>query len=315
MGQSKSSTTSKSNASLTKTQTLFLSLSKSLSAFELQDYDSIFLSLAETEGANTFWSEDTFVRFLDVPPKIGSLLFKSASYLASLPNVENAPVPLNREGLGIAVLILTQHVPADVFTKQEIHRLIFNSFADVPQQEESIDTSEKLSKARYAPKVPIPKMTQLILFLLESATFQAPSTLESSHSSTTNQHQAALIAKSMLSAIQSYANSQSESIHYDSLRAFVEYDAPFFFDPIIPLFQKFLYDKEKWGDNPKFREDWTGTLQAEKTTELMSESTLAQISTFLPKERRLGKLTSLYIGSNDGFSMGMFESKVLKYPG
>jgi hypothetical protein len=42
---------------------------------------------------------------------------------------------------------------------------------------------------------------------------------------------------------------------------------------------------------------------------------LAQMSMFFPKERRMGKLVPLYIGSKDGFSMGMFESKVLNYPG
>ena len=47
----------------------------------------------------------------------------------------------------------------------------------------------------------------------------------------------------------------------------------------------------------------------------MTMSVLAQISMFLPKERRLGRLVGLYAGSKDGFSMGMFESKVLKYPG
>ena len=47
----------------------------------------------------------------------------------------------------------------------------------------------------------------------------------------------------------------------------------------------------------------------------MNLSTLAQLSMFFPKERRMGKLVGLYAGSKDGFSMGMFESKVLKYPG
>ena len=63
------------------------------------------------------------------------------------------------------------------------------------------------------------------------------------------------------------------------------------------------------------REDWVGSLRAERVTECMTMSTLAQISMFLPKERRLGRLVGLYAGSKDGFSMGMFESKVLKYPG
>jgi hypothetical protein len=63
------------------------------------------------------------------------------------------------------------------------------------------------------------------------------------------------------------------------------------------------------------REDWVGGLEVVETTELMSLATLAQISMFLLKERRMGRMVSLYAGSRDGFSMGMFESTVLKYPG
>lgn len=63
------------------------------------------------------------------------------------------------------------------------------------------------------------------------------------------------------------------------------------------------------------REDWMGSLMAEQVMTCMTISTLAQISMFFPKERRLGRLVGLYAGSKDGFSMGMFESKVLKYPG
>lgn len=63
------------------------------------------------------------------------------------------------------------------------------------------------------------------------------------------------------------------------------------------------------------RDDWIGGLQVERPSDVMNLSTLAQLSMFFPKERRLGKLVVLYDGSKDGFSMGMFESKVLKYPG
>jgi len=77
----------------------------------------------------------------------------------------------------------------------------------------------------------------------------------------------------------------------------------------------FLYDKQKWGAKQNVREDWIGALQVESPTDIMNLSTLAQLSMFFPKGRRLGKLVGLYAGSKDGFSMGMFESKVLKYPG
>ena len=101
----------------------------------------------------------------------------------------------------------------------------------------------------------------------------------------------------------------------DAFRAFCERDAPYFFDALVPLFQKFLYDTKKWGEENAKREDWVGALTAERVTQCMTMSVLAQISMFLPKERRLGRLVGLYAGSKDGFSMGMFESKVLKYPG
>jgi hypothetical protein len=51
----------------------------------------------------TYWKEHTLARFLEVPAKIGSVLFKSCSYLAALPTLDGVPVPLDKEGLGIAV--------------------------------------------------------------------------------------------------------------------------------------------------------------------------------------------------------------------
>src|SRR5271170_7955647 len=61
MGQSQSSPPP---PSLTKTQQLFLSLSKTLPPLTLQDYNTIFSSLAESTNDNvTYWKEDTLARF------------------------------------------------------------------------------------------------------------------------------------------------------------------------------------------------------------------------------------------------------------
>src|SRR5271170_4090729 len=157
MGQSQSSPPP-SNP-LTKTQQLFLSLSKTLPPLTLQDYNTIFSSLAESSAHNdiTYWKEDTLARYLQVPAKIGSLLFKSCSYLAALPTLDGVPVPLDKEGLGIAVMVLTQRVPKQVLTEREAQRILFNSFAEIPPNEpdkedqEGEEGHEKRPRSGYGP--------------------------------------------------------------------------------------------------------------------------------------------------------------------
>jgi len=329
MGQSQT-TAAKPARVVSKGQALFLSLSKTLPTLSLEDYHSVFSSLAETDGSTPpYWKEDSLARFLEVPAKIGSLLFKSASYLAALPTLEDVPALLTLEGLGIAVMVYTQQIPKEVLTTRELTRLLFNSFADVPinqphsmkessenpTDKDSTDTEKK--GVTYGPQMSLVTLTDLVLFLLS---FTTPHTLTTSESTlatttTTNRHSSVNITKSIISALQAYSKSPSETISYDAFRAFCERDAPYFFDALVPLFQKFLYDTKKWGEENAKREDWVGALTAERVTQCMTMSVLAQISMFLPKERRLGRLVGLYAGSKDGFSMGMFESKVLKYPG
>jgi hypothetical protein len=229
--------------------------------------------------------------------------------------LENVPVPLDREGLGIAVLLLTGRIPKEVLTEKESSRLVFNSLSEIPPKH--IDKDDNVSKTiSYGPQISVVTMQELILFLLSITTSMYLSTAEQSFSTTSpsNRRVAQQISKAMITAIQFYTKSPSEIIHYDAFCAFRERDAPYLLDPLIPLFQNFLYDQHKWGASPT-REDCVGALQVDSPSELMNLSTLAQISMFLPKERRLGMLVALYAGSKDGFSMGMFESKVLKYPG
>ena len=307
----------------------------------MQDYNTIFSSLAESPSHVDdlqFWKEDTLARFLEVPAKIGSLLFKSCSYLAALPTLENVPVPLDREGLGVAVMVLTQRVPRQVLTEREAHRLLFNSFAEVSSNVDSLkpkekekggevetetetegETRQKRPLSGYGPLIPVQTMTELILFLLSITTSSSMTSAETTLSTTSSPESRRAVvesATSLISAMQRYSKTpSSKGISYDSFRAVLERDAPYFFDPLVPLFQKFFYDKHKWGTNPTPREDWHGALECEDVEGSVLSGCLAQMSMFFPKERRMGKLVSLYTGSKDGFSMGMFESKVLKYPG
>ena len=240
--------------------------------------------------------------------------------------MENVPVPLDRDGLGVAVMVLTQRVPEQVLTEREAQRLLFNSFAEVPpnapdkedKEKEEGETVEKRSSSVYGPQIPVQTMTELILFLLSITTSSSMTSAETTLSTTSSpetRRATAECAISLLSAMQRYSKHPGEGISYDAFRALLERDAPYFLDPLVPLFQNFLYDKHKWGMNPTPREDWRGALECEDVEGSILGGCLAQMSMFFPKERRMGKLVSLYVGSKDGFSMGMFESKVLKYPG
>jgi hypothetical protein len=239
-----------------------------------------------------------------------------------LPNVENAPVQLNRESLGLAVLFLTQRIPKEIVPTKDLNRLLFNSFAESPPEfsDPTFNPSEggKAPTWTLATKIPVSLMLDLVLFLVTISTSEQLVTRESfaAAANPSNRQFLAQITTSIVSAMQSYAKSPSDMIHCDDFSAFIERDAPYFFDPLVPLFQKFLFDQRKWGNQPMSgKDDWVGPLQVEHSTSVMNQPTLAQISMFFPKEARMGKLVSLYLGSKDGFSMGMFESKVLKYPG
>ena len=325
MGQWQSSPAPPTRRVLTKTQTLFFSLAKGLPPLTLQDYDTIFAFYAETDSPDAhikYWTEGTLETFLDVPTNIGSLLYKSASYLAALPNVENSPASLDRESLGLAVLFLTQRIPKETIPTKDLNRLLFNSFAELPPElnDPWKDPSEggKVPTWTIGTQILVSSMLELIQYLLSISTSESLVTSESVAVATSPKNRKFLvqIAKSMISGMQSYAESPSDMIHHDAFSAFIERDAPYFFDPLVPQFQKFLFDQKRWGNQPmSAREDWVGALQAERLTSVMNPPTLAQISMFFPKEHRMGKLVALYAGSNDGFSMGMFESKVLKYPG
>ena len=336
MGQSQSSPP-RITTPANKTSKLFHSLSKSLSPLSLQDYNNIFSSLAESTADDAiqipaaadkvvYWKEDSLARYLEVPAKIGSLLFKSASYLAALPTLENVPAPLDHDGLGVATMAYTQRIPGEVLSSRELNRLLFNSFAELPPRNpESTEEKEGLKEPNgagkagrgYGPEISVSTMVELILFLLSITTSSALVTPSEriSHTTPENHRSAAKIAHAMINALQSYTKHPTDAISYDAFRAFIERDAPYFFDPLAPLFGTLLYDRQKWGDSGTVRTNWVGALQAEAESELVNLARLAQLSMFAPKNRRLGKMVWLYAGSKDGFSMGMFESKVLKYPG
>jgi hypothetical protein len=323
MGQSHAKP-SKPTPVLSKGEALYLSLFKTLSPLCVEDFKATFSTFAETDGSTRpFWKEDAFTKFLDVPARIGSLLFRSASYLAALPNLEGVPALLTLEGLGIAVMVYTQQIPKEVLTTREWTRLLFNSFSEVPNRQGSYlptdGSGEKnpgSTKSTYGPQISLSTMNDLVLFLLANATTNSidSSEIKPPADTPSNRRASVAVANSILSALQSYTKSPTEGISYDAFRSFFERDAPYFFDALVPLFQKFLYDSKKWGGDID-RINLVGSLMAERLTMCMTTSTLAQISMFLPKERRLGRLVGLYVGSTDGFSMGMFENKVLKYPG
>jgi len=186
-------------------------------------------------------------------------------------------VPLDRDGLGVAVLVLTQRVPRPVLSKREAQKLLFNSFAEVlPNEtrkedkdgggEKVVGGLEKRPSSAYGPQIPVQTITELILFSLSITTSSTMMSSEATLLKTTSLESRRAdveCATSILSALQRYSKRSYDSISYDAFCVFVERDTPYFFDLLIPLFQKFLYDKHKWRTNPAPREDWQGALECE----------------------------------------------------
>ncbi|ODQ51249.1 hypothetical protein SAICODRAFT_67157 [Saitoella complicata NRRL Y-17804] len=107
---------------------LALACLKSLTSLEAYCLKDVFTSLADTEDGMMYWTEDTFIKFLEIPDSTGasSLLFKSASYLAAFPYPNMAPAPLSLEGLAKVIAIYTGRSTA---IKGDLSKTIFSSFA------------------------------------------------------------------------------------------------------------------------------------------------------------------------------------------
>ncbi|KAK6534492.1 Restriction of telomere capping protein 5 [Arthrobotrys megalospora] len=88
---------------------------------------------------------------------------------------------------------------------------------------------------------------------------------------------------------------------------------PYLFDGFKPLYEHFLFSKRlNMNKDPALHLPFTPPLLQHYGT-ILTPTILNQISFFLKGETLWRRLRKLYIGSDDGFSMGMFEQKVFKW--
>ncbi|KAK5659296.1 hypothetical protein OQA88_1389 [Cercophora sp. LCS_1] len=113
---------------------------------------------------------------------------------------------------------------------------------------------------------------------------------------------------------------RSPGIRFPRFNAAIPTTMPFLFDGFTPLFEHFLFSKNldfhKRVNNeppPPPAELVQPLLLDEESASIMTLPILSQLSLFIPSTSLFRRLRLLYCGSNDGFSMGSFESKVFNW--
>lgn len=109
---------------------------KQFSAIEIYWFKKIFQGLADQESAIAYWKEDSLLRYLEIPDiesgRVGSLIFKSASYLAGFPFVSTlSPAPLTAENLIKVLALYDGRYKGLLKEDYDVLRLLFASFATV----------------------------------------------------------------------------------------------------------------------------------------------------------------------------------------
>ncbi|KAK6361834.1 Restriction of telomere capping protein 5, variant 2 [Orbilia blumenaviensis] len=93
----------------------------------------------------------------------------------------------------------------------------------------------------------------------------------------------------------------------------VKRSLPYLFDGFKPLYEHFLFSKRlNMNKDPTLHLPLTPPLLQHHGT-ILTPTLLNQLSFFIKGENLWRRLRKLYIGSDDGFSMGMFEQKVFKW--
>ncbi|BFZ63061.1 Restriction of telomere capping protein 5 [Saitoella coloradoensis] len=349
---------------------------KSLTSLEAYCLKDVFTSLADTEDGMMYWTEDTFIKFLEIPDSTGagSLLFKSASYLAAFPYPNMAPAPLSLEGLAKVIAIYTGRSTA---IKGDLSKTIFSSFAVIDRgqifdrdeekkhagvtllHEDSDDENEddddddddddlqalealdELGAFSFAdaqtattdadkkdkgpvPRIPTADMRNILIYILGTSAITTSTSIGVEVFGKDQMRRLGDIADAMVAGMRP----NSVGIDWAGFKAWMERSGKGVWKPLSGVFDKFLYSKkvasgvtleasDKPLPGPKPGGPGGGRLpKLEEATELMTPASLAQMGMFIPTESMSsGVLHKLYVGSSDGFSSGMYENKVLKYPG
>lgn len=283
-------------------------------ALDLQTIRKTFEQLATPVGDLSIWTEDTFVKFLEVPGRVGSLLFLSATYVAAYPLRENSPKVLEYDALLRCIAIFTGRTNGLLSDNNRL-QLLFESFAVVsgtsatePKHNSEVSTTVASTpqsgqmKPDQIRKEDLVDLIQFCLAIQEKRDVEVVSQyIDHLQGEQVLQFQEA--ARAIADSI-----SSTESVSAGEVTQFLK-TSPHLFSSLSSLYAHFLYP------GAKRSEVISKSKQSLSSENILNGSTSAQLGLFLPRELIRGKLDALYTASHDGFSMSSFESKVLRYPG
>ncbi len=286
-------------------------------AIDLATIRDTFDKLATPTGPELVWTEETFVKFLELPDLVGSSFFLSASYIASLPYTDNSPMILTYESMIRVIAIFTGRIEG-LLKRSGRDNLVFNSFAvfernsasdekrsqkDDPEILDAIDlfhySESRVSTDRM--RITKKELKKLIKFLLAIQQMGEYEVIAHYIDRFSEENMSALdeISEAIVRTI-----SSNEKITRAEFTDFLQ-TSPGLLAPLTAIFNRFLFPgKGEPSQRPARMED-----------ALVNSNMLAQLSLFLPRDLVFGKVDRLYTASHDGFAMGAFEVKTLKYSG
>ncbi|RDA93226.1 hypothetical protein CP533_6502 [Ophiocordyceps camponoti-saundersi (nom. inval.)] len=168
--------------------------------------------------------------------------------------------------------------------------------------------------------IPTDNFRKLLMLLLLAAPLEARESLSQYSSRVSGEHLEALrsTAENMLA---SFVDAERfPGVRYKTFKTIIPTLFPHLFRGFNGLFERFLFSKsldlsKRKGDAKSTRERLPGAAQPllPDQGEILNDHVLSQLSMFLPGSSLFRRVRLLYSGSEAGFSMGSFESKVFNW--
>lgn len=305
---------------------------KQFSGIELYSLKKLFHELSDKRDGTEFWSQDSLIKFLRIPdaiPEIGNLIFQSASFLAGYPFVTTlSPAPLTLENIVKIVAIYDQKYRKLMKPDFNHSKLIFLSFAAVENiSEESDDrtnfTLDDLDKIddlilleafdsmsssgnSTGPFITGKNLQSIFTFLLIIQNFKPVNSLASYalfFNDETIKKTFRQAATAMLRTI-NFDVELDTKIYYKEFHAAVANHFPRIFNALGALFDQFLFENTN-------QESPVSVLNAYPNGKIVGPAIFSCLELFLPD--RVGQFMKLYSGSENGFSLRSFQTKVFKW--
>lgn len=295
---------------------------------------------------NEVINELEFQELLDLPDnqRLLHLIYNSVKTLSNFPLINHDIQKINFDGLLKSIVLLNAERYGKILTKDyDQLKLIFITFAieSAPKNKENLEAQPDTQSIKYLNNntiswlssnvvsqfddvdinemyIPAIDALELTAFLLVISRLEPQETLKVYSSFFAHfdkyKENALSVVRAMNSEIDS-KNLTSTKITFDQFSAGIQNVAPNLLNPLSSLLEILLYEQIPTKELTESGSDdsVSPTKQIKATSKLVNDHFLAQLSTFLPKQLVYSNIRKLYAGSDSGFSMRSFESKVFKW--